>query len=880
MRIISKWVFRLRATLFPDRLEKAMQEEMNFHMEMEARKLMANGMTPKEALRKARRDFGEPEYHKEKARESWGIGLVQNFKIDAWHTLRSLRRNPGFALVAILTLGLGIGANSAIFSVVNGVLFRDLPFPEPDRLVSLCETFPDDPGRCATASTPNVADWAERSSSFQEIGAFRWWGHILETPDGAAGVSSLIATPEFFSVMGYQPAAGRLIQAQDQLEGNRHVAVLDHDFWEARFGSDPNILGTTISLSGEPFEVVGVLQKGQKPPTMSGEPNADVWLPLHFDPRANDRRNWRGFYAVGRLAADASLEVARQELEVIQQGLLEEHPVDNRDWGLELSTLHDRVVGGIRNTLFLFFGAVGLVLLITCANIANLILARFSTRETELGIRTALGAGIPRLTSQLLTEGLILALLGSALGLAIAWLGTPVFLSLAPTRIPRLEQVAINGQVLGFTLGLAVLATLLFGLAPLARASRIKPMEALRRSRHGKGRKPLGGINGVLVVSEVALALALLVGAGLLIRSFAAFNRWDPGIDQDHLLVASTSVATGTYQGEEAVIDIYRTLDEELLSLPGVVSVARASSGPLFGGFEPDQVYPGEEPGTEGMGRQVRWFDVSPSYFETMGISVLRGRAFTQEDDWFAPMVVVVNETLANQLWPGENPLGREIWLEMHEGTRQVVGVVRDIPPLDPDAQVGPEMYWPQAQYTRPVTFFILRTEVDPGSVQRQVQDRVHSVDPDIQVRAVSDYEALVGRRLVQPRFNMFLIAIFSGVALVLAGVGIYGVVSRSVAVRTREIGIRIAMGAKRSLVVRQVMGQSLGMAGIGVVLGLVLALVLSRSIRGFLHGVVPTDPLTYGSVALVLFGVAVVASLVPAITASRVDPMESLREE
>lgn len=880
MRFISRWGFRLRATLFPDRLEKAMKEEMEFHMEMEARKLMADGMPPKEAFKKARRDFGEPEYHKEKARESWGIGLVQNLRIDAWHTLRSLRRNPGFATVSIFTLGLGIGASSAIFSVVNGVLFRDLPFPEPDRLVSLCETFPDDPGTCVTASTPNVADWADRSGSFQGIGVFRWWGHILETPDGASGISSLIATPEFFEVMGYQPAVGRLLQPQDQLEGNRKVAVLDHDFWEARFGSDPAVLGSTISLSGEAFQVVGVLQEGQKPPTMSGEPSADVWVPLHFDPRANDRRNWRGFYAVGRLFPDASLEVARQELEAIQQVLLEVYPADNRDWGLQLSTLHDRVVGGVKNTLFLFLGAVGLVLLITCANIANLILARLSSRESEFGIRAALGAGVPRLTSQLLTEGLVLALLGSGLGLFIAQVGTPIFLALAPTGIPRLEEVGIDTRVLGFTLGLAFVATLLFGLAPLARASRIRPMEALRRSRHGKGRKPLGGINGVLVVSEVALALALLVGAGLLIRSFAAFNQWNPGIDQNELLVASTSVATGAYQDEEAIIDVYRRLDEELLSLPGVLSVARSSSGPLFGGFESDQVYPGEEPGTEGMGRQARWFDVSPSYFETMGIPVLRGRTFTQEDTWPAPKVVVVNETLANLLWLGENPLGREVWLERSEDTRQVVGVVGDIPSLDPDAQVTPEMYWPQAQSTRPVTFFILRTELDPGSLLRQVPDRIHEVDPDIQVRAPSDYETLVGRQLVQPKFNMFLIAIFSGVALVLAGVGIYGVVARSVAVRTREIGIRIAMGAKRSQIIRQVVGQSVVLSGTGVVLGLALALGLSRFIRGFLHGVVPTDPLTYASVASVLFGVAVVASLVPATTASRIDPMESLREE
>jgi predicted permease len=574
------------------------------------------------------------------------------------------------------------------------------------------------------------------------------------------------------------------------------------------------------------------------------------------------------------------LDVARQELDVIRQGLLEEYPEANQGWGLQLTTLHDRVVGRVKNTLFLFLGAVGLVLLITCANIANLILARLSSRGVELGIRTALGAGTPRLAGQLLTEGLILAVMGSGLGLGIAWAGTPVFLSLAPAGIPRLDEVAMDGQVLAFALGLATFATLLFGIAPMARAARIRPMEALRRSRHGRRRGPVGGINGILVVSEVALALALLVGAGLLTRSFAAFYRWEPGIDREHLLVVSAYAATSAYQSTDAVISLYRALDEELLALPGVRSVARTSAGPLFGGFEADQILPAEEAGSGGSGQQARWYDISPAFFETLGIPVLRGRALTPDDNMEAPMVTVVNETLANRLWPGEDPLGREIWMEMHDGTRQVVGVVADIPPLDPDASVGPEMYWPQAQYTRPFSYFVIRTEGDPGIIQRQVTDRIHSVDPDIQVGTVQDYDDLLSQTLVRPRFNMLLISVFSGVALMLAGIGIYGVVSRSVGNRTREIGIRVALGARRTRVVRQVVGQSVGLAGVGVFLGLVLALALSRFIRGFLHGIVPTDPLTYSSVTLILFGVAVLASVVPALAASRVDPMESLREE
>lgn len=880
MRFLTRWFFRLRVTLFPREIEDAMREEMAFHMEMETRKLISQGMKPEEAVRAARRRFGEAEYHKEKARENWGIGMVQNFRKDALHTLRALGRNPVFAVVSILTLGLGIGANSAIFSVVNGILLKGLPFPDAGRLVFLCETMPGEGGACRTSSTPNVADWAERSSAFEEIGVFRWWGHILQGADRAQRVESLIATPDFFQVMEYQPALGRLLRPEDQAEGNRFVAVLDYDFWQSGFGADPEVVGTTISLDGETFQVIGVMQEGQKPPTMGSERDADIWLPLHFDPRDNERRDWRGFYAVGRLAPGVELEVARQEMTAIRQGLLEEYPGENTEWGLQMMTLQDRVVGGVRTTLLFFLGAVGLVLLITCANIANLILARMASRETELGIRTALGASRARLAGLLLNEGLVLALLGGGVGLAIAWVGTPFFISLAPAGIPRLGEVGMDGRVLGFTMALALLATLLFGIAPLLRTSHIQPVMALRGGRHGKSRMPLGGLNGALVISEVALALSLLVGAGLLTRSFASFFRWNPGIDREHLLIVSNSSSTGAYQSRDAIINLYRTLDEHLGALPGVRSVARASAGPLFGGWEPDQVLPAEEAGNTGRGHRARWYDISPSYFETLSIPILRGRAFSTEDGESAPQVVIVNETLADLLWPGESPLGRSLWLELHDGTREVVGVVADVPPLDPDAPVEPEMFWPQAQYTRPFTYFLIRTEGDPGAVKGLIGDRIREVDPNLQVGTVWDYAELLNRQLARPRFNMLLIAIFSGVAMVLAAVGIFGVVSRSVASRTREIGIRIALGAQRGKVLRDVVRDSVALAAVGVVLGLGLALGLSRFIRSLLHGVVATDPLTYATVALGLLGVSVLASLIPAVGATRVNPAESLQGE
>lgn len=881
LRWISKWVFRLRATFLPGRLEHELSEEMVFHLEMEAERLVQGGLPPEEALRQARRSFGEPEYHKEKTRESWGIGMVQNFRVDARHTFRTLRRNPTFAVVSILTLGLGIGANSAIFSVVNGILLRSLPYHDADRLVSLCETMPDEAGRCVTASTPNVADWAERSSSFEGIGAYRWWGHVMEEGDEAEAVSSLIATPEFFDVMRYRPVLGRILAPEDQLEGNRNVAVLDHDFWQARFGSDPNIVGRTLILSGASYQVIGVLEAGDKPPSTRGERAGDIWLPLHFDPSDNERRNWRGFYAIGRLAPNGTLEVARQELAVIQQGLIEEHPVDNTEWGLQLASLQERVVGHVRPTLLIFLGAVGLVLLITCANIANLILARMSSRETELGIRTAIGADTPRLVGLLLSEGLILAILGGGVGLLLAWLGTPFFISLAPAGIPRLEDVRVDWMVLAFTLGLAVFATLLFGMAPLARASRVEPMWALRGGRHGKPRQRLGGVNGALVISEVALALTLLVGAGLLTRSFVSLFNWDPGFDQDHLLTVRVTATTSEYRGDpDAVIQLYRTIDEQLASLPGVLSVGRASAGPLFGGWEPDQIHPGTQAGETGSGRPVRWYDIGPGYFDALGVPILAGRDFAFDDNMDAPRVALVNQALAERLWPGENPLGQSVWMEMNEIVREVVGVVGNVQPLDPDAPVESEIFWPQAQYTRPVTYLVVRTDGDPAGLERAVVDRIKEIDPKIQVEGVGNYREMLSRRLVQPRFNMLLIGIFSGVAMLLAAVGIFGVVSRSVAARTREIGIRIALGAPRGKVVREVVGGSMALTGAGVMLGLILAWGLSRFIRSMLHGVVPTDPLTYTLVAAALLSVALMASLVPALTASRVDPMDSLREE
>ncbi len=879
MRWISESLFRLRATLLPGRMEREMEEEMAFHLEMEAQKLAQRGLTPDQAVKQARRNFGEPLRHKEKAREAWGITMIMNLRNDVRLTLRSLRRNPVFAVVSVLTLGLGIGANTAIFSVVNGVLLRSLPFPHADRIISLCEARPDEAGTCVTASPPNVADWAERSRAFEALGIFRWWPFSLSTPEGARGVNATIATPQLMDVLGFRPAMGRLLLPEDQEEGRRQVAVLTWDFWQSRFGGDPDILGSTVELDGMPFEMIGVLQEGDDPPAVA-QARTHLWAPLHIDPRDEQHRNWRGFLALGRLAPGVSLEAARQEMEGIRVELAREYPEANAEWGLRLTTLQDLVVGDVRTTLLAFLGAVGLVLLITCANIANLILARMSGRETELGIRAALGADSRRLAGHLLTEGMVLALLGSAAGLLLARLLTPLFISLAPAGIPRLSEVGMDSTVLAFTLGLAVLATLVFGLAPLARASLLQPMQALRRERLGRPRGRLGGLNGALVVSEVALALALLVGAGLLARSFTSFLRWDPGFERENLLVFQAFLPMDKYQDSEARLRLMNTLQEEVQALPGVHSVGRASAGPLFGGWEPDQIHPGDGPGQPGSGPSVRWYDISPGYFEALGVPILAGRDFSPDDGPGAPLVAMVNQSLADLLWPGENPVGKSVWLETNQVSRMVVGVVKDIPPFNPDAPVEPEIFWPQAQYTRPVSFFVVRTSGDPALLARPIADRLLQVEPDLQAGSPVTYDELVRRRLVGPRFNMLLTGVFSLVAFLLAAVGIYGVVSRSVAARTREIGIRVALGAPRARVIQEVVGSSVILAGAGVAIGIGLSLLLSRFIESMLHGVAPTDPVTYGGVALALFVVALLASLIPATAASRVDPLESLKGE
>jgi putative ABC transport system permease protein len=798
--------------------------------------------------------------------KSWG---------DLRYSFRILARNPGFSAVAILTLALGIGANTAIFSVVNSILFRPLPFPDADRLVVLCEENPAVAGFCI-ASPPNVNDWSQASASFEALGVGRDWPFILKNEDGSEGLSGGIATPGFFRVLGLRPQLGRLFLAEDQQLGRNDVAVLSHGLWQSRFGGDPSIVGREISLDSRSFTVIGVLPAGAQVPKLE---YVEIWTPLHIDPTAEQHRQWRGFKAYGRLADGTTLGAAREEMDMITRRLAESYPATNEGWSVALIPLRDHVVGSIRATLLIFLGAMGFVLLIGCANVANLLLARATERRREFAIRAAIGAGRSRLVRLLLTESLMLALLAGAVGTLLSVWAVEAFVALAPGGIPRLDEVGIDRLVLGFATLLSVATCVVFGLAPAIHASRLELNQALKEGDQRSPGRSGTRLRSTLVVSEVALAFVLLIGAGLLTRSFIELMRWEPGFDQSNLMTVWLLASDGKYSDGYQVAELFSAAVEEVESTPAVVSVGATSAGPLFGGKEPDEFTiagrPMPEPGQFPVARR---YDVGPNYFNTLGVPLLRGRGFTNSDARGAPPVAIINEAMARRYFPGEDPVGQQV--TMLGGPMTIVGIVGDVQPLQAGQPVEPEIYWPYRQRPRWATYLLIRTATDPASAMRPIERRLQALDPDMEISTFRTMGDLIDRQLVRPRFNMLLMGIFGAVALALAAIGIYGVISYSVVQRTREIGIRVALGAAERDILTSVAGRGMALTLSGVGVGVVGAFAVSRVLSSLLVGVRPTDPLTFATIAILLMLVALLASYVPARRATKVDAIDALRSE
>ena len=796
---------------------------------------------------------------------------------DLRHAIRSLLKSPGFSALAVLTLALGIGIGVAIFSVVDNVLLRPLPFADSRKLVAVCETHPSVEGFCI-ASPPDVEDFAARTRTLSSIGLGRDWPFTARRGTASEGVDGGLATPGLFRTLEITPALGRFFRTEDMGPGAAPVAVLSDALWRDWYGADPRVVGRTLVLDGKSYQIVGVMRPGDEVPQLE---DARLWVPLPFSPKDEENRKWRGFQVIGRLASGATPATAAAELGAIQRELGARFPQTNRDWGVRIEPLLDRMVGPVRPTLLVFMGAVAILLLVACANVANLLVARGASREREFALRSALGAGPGRLFGLIAAESVVMALAGGAAGLLVARWAMDVLLPLIPGGLPRLGTVSLDARVVLFALVLTAVTGLLSGFAPAARAARLDLAAAIKEGHQPMAWRKALGLRGGLVVAEVAMAFVLATGAGLLARSFATLLRWRPGFDQTHLLTFWTFASDGKYKDHASVTAVFERIRSELRTIPGVTSVGMASSGPLFGGTETGEfVIEGAEASTSREPVVARWYDMDPGYFPTLGVALKHGRFFSDADREGTPQVAIVNETMARRYFPGVDPIGRR--LRQKNGTTpvEIVGVVADIPPFLPGTPAQPEIYWPYAQSPRWASYFVLRTSGDPAALAKVAAARLKGVDPDMEASGPATLEDRVGRQLRRPRFDLLLIGVFAACALGLTLVGVYGVIAASVSARTREIGVRVALGATAPRVLGMVVREGMVLVGLGVAIGLVAAVWLTRFAANLLYGVTPGDVATRLVVVVLLAAAALLACLVPARRATKVDPLVALRSE
>jgi predicted permease len=815
------------------------------------------------------------------------MSMLGDFWQDLRYGLRVLLKNPGFTAVAVIALALGIGANSAIFSVVNTVLLRPLPYKDPDRLVMVWEEnakagYPRD-----TPAAANYIDWRDQNQVFEGMAAIADQSFNLTGAGEPERIEGRRVSASLFPLLGVEPHLGRaLLPEEDQPGGNR-VVVLSHGLWQRRFGSDAKIIGQPLTLNGESYEVVGVMPPHFQFPTREDE----LWVPIAFTPQQAANRGNHYLQVVARTKPGVTLEQAQAEMSTIAARLRQQYPEQNTDLGATVTPLHEHVVGDIRPALLVLLGAVGFVLLVACANVANLLLARAAARQKEIAVRIALGASRLRLVRQFLTESVLLAVLGGVVGLLLSVWGVSLLKTFIPENISQARAITIDARVLGFTVLVSLLTGLIFGLAPAVQASNFNLNETLKEGGRDSAAGSRGNrIRALLVVAEVAVSLVLLIGAGLLINSFLRLRSVDPGFRADNLLTMSIVLPQQKYPDAARRAAFYTELVSRIEALPGVKSAAVTNWIPLV--FQGDSIgfsIEGRPDPAPGQGRRptVVTRVVHPHYFRTMGIQLLRGREFGEQDGAESPAVAVVSETMARRHWPGEDPTGKRITPGPATSTDPddwvtIIGVAQDVRQFELGADPKPQMYVPYAQGWSSFAprHLVVSTAVEPLSLAATVRQTVWEIDKDQPVSDIRTMEEVLSESLARQRFSMLLLGIFAAVALALAAVGIYGVMSYSVAQRTHEIGIRMALGAQRGDVLKLAVGQGLKLVLIGVALGLAAAFVLTRVMASLLFGVSATDPATLVTISLVLIGVAVLASYIPARRATKVDPMVALRYE
>jgi len=813
--------------------------------------------------------------------ERWEDEMIQDLRFG----LRMLLKSKGFTAVAVLTLALGIGANAAIFSVVNAVLLRPLPYPESDRLVSLTELSPQSERNFITY--PNLLDWRAQNHVFEQIAVFRQMNFTLTGNGEPERVIGGQVSAELFPALRVGAALGRTFLTEEDKPGGNPVALLSHSLWRRRFGADPNLIGQSVMLNGMSCQVAGVMPADFQFPN-----RVELWTPLGqtlSDPDWMHRGNGQGIYGVARLKPGVTLAQAKAEMETIALRLEQQYPATNQGRRVSVVPLLEETVGEIRRALMVLLGAVGFVLLIACANIANLLLARAATRQKEMAIRLALGAGRWRLLRQLLVESVLLALLGGGLGLWLASRGVALIVATNPTgpnAIPRAQEIGLDWQVVIFTAAISILTGLLFGIAPAWQASRPALNESLKDSNRGATSGPgRRRFRGALVSAEVALSLVLLIGAGLMFRSFYHLQRVDPGFQADHLLTLRLALPQSKYSTNQQIVNFYQQLFERLKALPGVQSVGVATWMPFVGGGAISSlIFEGQPEPKPGEAPLADISFVTPDYFRLMGMTLQRGRAFTEQDNQNAPPVIIIDESSAQRHWPNADPIGKRIrigHLNPNAPWLTVVGVVKRVKMYRLERESNrAQVYRPFLDSPWPTTTIGVRSAVDPTSLTAAVRQQVLALDRDLPVFNVRTMEQAMANSVASNRLNTLLLGIFAAVAFILAAVGIYGVMSYSVAQRAHEIGIRMALGARSLDVLKLVVGQGMALTLIGTGLGLAEAFALTRFMKTLLFGVSATDPWTFAAVALLLSGVALLACYLPARRATKVDPLATLRHE
>ena len=892
------WKEEVRRRLSRLNLEPAHEaeivEELAQHLDDVYDRALKAGATEAEAKQAALRELADTDLmqremlrSQNRAKEPPVAGggrtnVLADFWNDLRYAVRMQRKNPGFTIVAVIALALGIGANTAIFSVVNTVLLRPLPYKDPERLVMVWEEatkagYPQD-----TPTAANFVDWRDQNQVFEGMAAMTDTSFNLTGSGDPERLEGRRVSTSLFPLLGVEPQIGRVFTAAEDQPGSERVVVLSYGLWQRRFGGDAGIVGKTLTLNGAGYTVVGVMPARFQFPTADDE----VWVPIAFTQEEATNRGRHYLQVVARIKPGVTLAQAQADMSTIATRLQQQYPESNTDLGAVITPLHEHLVGDIKPALLILLGAVGLVLLIACANVANLLLARAAVRQKEIAVRVALGARRQRLIRQFLTESVFLSTLGGLVGLVIAYAGLLILKAFIPENISQARAISIDYKVLGFTLLVSVATGLIFGLAPAIQSVRFNQIETLKEGGRdaatgGSGKR----LRGLLVMAEVAISLVLLIGAGLLINSFLRLRNVDPGFNPENLLTMKIVLPDLKYEEKAQRSAFYSELIQRLQSIAGVKSAAVTTNLPLYQqGNSISVTIEGRPEPPPGQELIVVTRMISPGYFDTMSIPLSKGRQLTDQDTDNSPNVVVISETMARRFWPGEDAVGKRIAIgriRSPEDWIQVIGVVKDVRQFELNADPKPQMYLTYRQYG----FFdardlVVKTDVDPASMASTVRKAVWEIDKDQPVSNIRTMETILADSIARQRFSMLLLAIFASVALVLAAVGIYGVMSYSVAQRTHEIGIRMALGAQTSAVLKLAVGYGMKLVVAGIAIGLIAAFALTRVMSTLLFGVTATDLTTFTLISLLLVAVAAIASYIPARRATKVSPIIALRYE